>query len=263
VQLLSRGRKASMAGSGSAQEALEGWREAVARAGSAQWADIMDAEEEAMSSGVGGDVVDGGGSSGSCTPPDGASLRASREASPVLRWRDSQSGSQLRRWTRLATKLRAACVAQWLVKSKIKSLGSVPHVSGKPCRPCDFHKKGKCFDGVTCRFCHEDCGHTVMHSKTRKCAKRHHEEARQRQKTARADRHRHEHSPEAVSPDPSMSASQGQAADGVERCYNRQSPPGSPAALEQVEVGWSVSEDRSVNPVPVHPLLAQMLRGPM
>lgn len=36
------------------------------------------------------------------------------------------------------------------------SVGSIPHAAGEACGPgpCRFHRKGKCFDGVLCRFCH-------------------------------------------------------------------------------------------------------------
>lgn len=36
------------------------------------------------------------------------------------------------------------------------SIGSIPHASGDACLTgaCRFHRKGKCFDGVLCRFCH-------------------------------------------------------------------------------------------------------------
>jgi hypothetical protein len=35
------------------------------------------------------------------------------------------------------------------------SIGSIPHFCGEACvGPCRFHRKGKCFDGPLCRFCH-------------------------------------------------------------------------------------------------------------
>lgn len=36
------------------------------------------------------------------------------------------------------------------------SVGSIPHMCGEACVPgaCRFHRKGKCFDGLLCRFCH-------------------------------------------------------------------------------------------------------------
>lgn len=42
------------------------------------------------------------------------------------------------------------------------SIGSIPHAAGEPCAAgaCRFHKKGKCFDGLLCRFCHCGGDHT-------------------------------------------------------------------------------------------------------
>merc|ERR1719359_596684 len=35
------------------------------------------------------------------------------------------------------------------------SIGSIPHAAGDACGgACRFHRKGKCFDGALCRFCH-------------------------------------------------------------------------------------------------------------
>jgi hypothetical protein len=40
------------------------------------------------------------------------------------------------------------------------SIGSIPHFCGEACvGPCRFHRKGKCFDGALCRFCHLDGPH--------------------------------------------------------------------------------------------------------
>lgn len=40
------------------------------------------------------------------------------------------------------------------------SIGSIPHFCGEACvGPCRFHRKGKCFDGPLCRFCHMDGPH--------------------------------------------------------------------------------------------------------
>jgi len=38
----------------------------------------------------------------------------------------------------------------------VTSIGSIPHACGDYCRAgvCRFHRKGKCFDGPLCRFCH-------------------------------------------------------------------------------------------------------------
>jgi hypothetical protein len=41
------------------------------------------------------------------------------------------------------------------------SIGSIPHACGQACvGPCRFHRKGKCFDGTLCRFCHFPDEHT-------------------------------------------------------------------------------------------------------
>merc|ERR1719399_2087740 len=38
---------------------------------------------------------------------------------------------------------------------QLLSIGSIPHFCGEACvGPCRFHRKGKCFDGPLCRFCH-------------------------------------------------------------------------------------------------------------
>jgi len=40
------------------------------------------------------------------------------------------------------------------------SIGSIPHFCGEACvGPCRFHRKGKCFDGPLCRFCHMEGPH--------------------------------------------------------------------------------------------------------
>jgi len=214
------------------------------------------------------DVHDGGASSGTGTPSNSSSFRASPEASCLV-WRGSDRGSPLRRWRRLATKLRATCVAQWLVQSNIKSLGSVPHVSGKPCRPCDFHKKGKCFDGVTCRFCHEGCGHTVVGFKGRKSVKRQHQDRQQRTGKRRNQHpHRHAHNPESAPFSGVLGSHRAAVTPGApswnEVAYSpSESSCASPTVCDAVQrgFGWTVSEDGSVNQVQVHPLLARMLQG--
>jgi hypothetical protein len=44
--------------------------------------------------------------------------------------------------------------------SQLLSIGSIPHFCGEACvGPCRFHRKGKCFDGPLCRFCHMDGTH--------------------------------------------------------------------------------------------------------
>lgn len=57
----------------------------------------------------------------------------------------------------------ATAALQHLVRSFVPeeagealSIGSIPHASGDACSAgaCRFHKKGKCFDGLLCRFCH-------------------------------------------------------------------------------------------------------------
>jgi hypothetical protein len=43
---------------------------------------------------------------------------------------------------------------------QLLSIGSIPHFCGEACvGPCRFHRKGKCFDGPLCRFCHMDGPH--------------------------------------------------------------------------------------------------------
>jgi hypothetical protein len=43
---------------------------------------------------------------------------------------------------------------------QLLSIGSIPHFCGEACvGPCRFHRKGKCFDGPLCRFCHLDGPH--------------------------------------------------------------------------------------------------------
>jgi hypothetical protein len=46
-------------------------------------------------------------------------------------------------------------------EGKALSIGSIPHVHGEACLTgaCRFHRKGKCFDGVLCRFCHASGEH--------------------------------------------------------------------------------------------------------
>jgi hypothetical protein len=43
---------------------------------------------------------------------------------------------------------------------QLLSIGSIPHFCGEACvGPCRFHRKGKCFDGPLCRFCHMEGPH--------------------------------------------------------------------------------------------------------
>jgi hypothetical protein len=55
----------------------------------------------------------------------------------------------------------------------ICSIGSIPHAYGMACvGPCRFHRKGKCFDGVLCRFCHFPDEHPGAVKKAAKKAKK-------------------------------------------------------------------------------------------
>jgi len=67
-----------------------------------------------------------------------------------------------RRWSRLVGKIDAQNSSAVPLENQVPtSVGSVAHSEGRPCRPCRFHQKGKCFDGVLCGLCHFSCGHTV------------------------------------------------------------------------------------------------------
>jgi hypothetical protein len=53
------------------------------------------------------------------------------------------------------------------------SIGSIPHAHGVACvGPCRFHRKGKCFDGSLCRFCHFPDEHPGAVKKTQRKPKK-------------------------------------------------------------------------------------------
>jgi hypothetical protein len=56
---------------------------------------------------------------------------------------------------------------------QMMSIGSIPHAHGVACvGPCRFHRKGKCFDGSLCRFCHFPDDHPGAVKKTQRKPKK-------------------------------------------------------------------------------------------
>jgi len=59
-----------------------------------------------------------------------------------------------RRWERLATKLLLDGRLALARRLKLPSVGSFPHLCGRKCQPCRFHRTGRCYDGENCLRCH-------------------------------------------------------------------------------------------------------------
>lgn len=67
-----------------------------------------------------------------------------------------------RRWRRLVAKLLTVRRGNLMLTDGARSLGSMGHMVGRPCRPCRFvNTAAGCFDGRHCKFCHMEGGHTV------------------------------------------------------------------------------------------------------